>query len=148
MPPKSLKTRTPGSGGGGGGEGGGGGGGYGRSTGRKPMKTALVQDSGIISDPADTGSVAAAVAAAEDGAAGATAGAGAEAVGPRTMITGGSVSSIEVNNITQDCSQDELKYLNGLSFLEQRVCFIAKDHLKSSFDLERSSGFIAWKKNN
>lgn len=144
MPPKSLKTRTPGSGGGGGGEGGGGGGGYGRSTGRKPMKTALVQDSGIISDPADTGSVSAAVAAVEDGASGAT----AEAVGPRTMITGGSVSSIEVNNITQDCSQDELKYLNGLSFLEQKVCFIAKDHLKSSFDLERSSGFIAWKKNN
>jgi hypothetical protein len=41
-----------------------------------------------------------------------------------------------------------LKYLAGLSMLEQKVCFIAQDHLESSFDLGRSSGFIAWKKSD
>ncbi len=39
-------------------------------------------------------------------------------------------------------------YLSSLSELEQRVCDIAKDHLKSSFDLSRSSGFVAWKAKN
>jgi hypothetical protein len=38
-------------------------------------------------------------------------------------------------------------YIDSLSELEKRVCNIAKDHLKSSFDLSRSSGFIAWKNN-
>jgi hypothetical protein len=32
-----------------------------------------------------------------------------------------------------------------LSPLEQRVCAIAESHLESSFDLSRSSGYIAWK---
>lgn len=41
----------------------------------------------------------------------------------------------------------EHQYYDSLSELEQRVCEIARDHLKSSFDLGRSSGFIAWKKN-
>ena len=41
----------------------------------------------------------------------------------------------------------ERQYYDSLSELEQRVCEIARDHLKSSFDLARSSGFIAWKKN-
>ena len=35
-------------------------------------------------------------------------------------------------------------YLSTLSELERRVCEIARDHLKSSFDLSRSSGFVAW----
>jgi hypothetical protein len=35
-------------------------------------------------------------------------------------------------------------YLASLSPLEQRVCSIARDHLESSFDLSRSSGFVAW----
>ncbi len=37
------------------------------------------------------------------------------------------------------------EYFNSLSMLEQKVCDIAADHLKSSFDLSRSSGFLAWK---
>lgn len=41
----------------------------------------------------------------------------------------------------------ERQYYDSLSELEQRVCDIARDHLKSSFDLVRSSGFLAWKKN-
>jgi hypothetical protein len=35
-------------------------------------------------------------------------------------------------------------YLSTLSDLEQRVCAIAKDHLKTSFDITRSTGFVAW----
>ena len=40
------------------------------------------------------------------------------------------------------------EYIDSLSELEQKVCEIARDHLKSSFDLVRSSGIIEWKKNN
>lgn len=40
------------------------------------------------------------------------------------------------------------EYVDSLSELEQKVCEIARDHLKSSFDLVRSSGFLAWKKSH
>jgi hypothetical protein len=65
-----------------------------------------------------------------------------------------SVASVAVceenilDKISRDRSSEGLKYLAGLSILEQKVCFIAQDHLESSFDLERSSGFIAWKKSD
>jgi methylase of polypeptide subunit release factors len=36
-------------------------------------------------------------------------------------------------------------YLESLSPLERSVCQIAESHLQSSFDISRSSGFIAWK---
>ena len=51
------------------------------------------------------------------------------------------VSFVETNGATEQLST----YLASLSELEQRVCSIAKDHLESSFDLSRSSGYIAWK---
>ena len=50
------------------------------------------------------------------------------------------VSFVETNGATAQLST----YLASLSELEQRVCSIARDHLESSFDLSRSSGFIAW----
>jgi hypothetical protein len=40
----------------------------------------------------------------------------------------------------------ETEYLNSLSPIERIVCIIAKEHLQSSFDLDRSNGFISWKK--
>jgi hypothetical protein len=40
------------------------------------------------------------------------------------------------------------QFLSSLSQLEQRVCAIAESHLESSFDLSRSSGYIAWKAKN
>ena len=40
------------------------------------------------------------------------------------------------------------QFISSLSPLEQRVCAIAESHLESSFDLSRSSGFIAWKAKN
>jgi len=39
----------------------------------------------------------------------------------------------------------ETLYLESLSPLERSVYVIAESHLQSSFDLSRSSGFIAWK---
>jgi hypothetical protein len=48
------------------------------------------------------------------------------------------------SSLTPSCSQ----FLSSLSPLEQRVCAIAESHLESSFDLSRSSGFIAWKAKN
>jgi hypothetical protein len=64
------------------------------------------------------------------------------------LAAGGAAKDEEATvaaKISQDCSPEELKYLTGLSALEQKVCYIAKDHLESSYDLMRSSGFIAWK---
>jgi hypothetical protein len=61
------------------------------------------------------------------------------------------VSFVETNGATEQLSNEQLsneqlsKYLASLSELEQRVCSIARDHLQSSFDLSRSSGYIAWK---
>ena len=38
-------------------------------------------------------------------------------------------------------------YINQLSAQEKQVLDIARDHLKDSFDIERSIGFTEWKKN-
>ena len=35
-------------------------------------------------------------------------------------------------------------FISQLTPLQQRAFAIAKDHLKTSFDLERSNGFIEW----
>ena len=53
-------------------------------------------------------------------------------------------SSSIPSSATPSCSQ----FLSSLSPLEQRVCAIAESHLESSFDLSRSSGYIAWKAKN
>ena len=58
----------------------------------------------------------------------------------------GVTSAIWFSQISASCSPSELKYLTGLTPLEQRVCFIAQQHLQSSYDLSRSSGYVAWRK--
>jgi hypothetical protein len=69
--------------------------------------------------------------------------------GGATVAAAAAVSDTRIlDKISRDRSSQELKYLAGLSMLEQKVCFIAQDHLESSFDLGRSSGFIAWKKSD
>ena len=60
-------------------------------------------------------------------------------------VAAGTASVSVLDKISRNCSSEEKKYLAGLSILEQKVCFIAQDHLESSFDLGRSGGFIAWK---
>jgi len=52
-------------------------------------------------------------------------------------------SSAETDEAMEQLSMS--KYLASLSPLEQRVCSISRDHLESSFDLSRSTGYIAWK---
>ena len=103
-----------------------------KTTDRKPMKTALLET------PDESGAaVAVAVAVA----------ALAFVAGGATVAAAAAVSDTRIlDKISRDRSSQELKYLAGLSMLEQKVCFIAQDHLESSFDLVRSSGFIAWKK--
>ena len=104
-----------------------------KTTERKPMKTALLQS------PDDSGGGAVAFVA------GATA--TASFVAGATATAAPAVSDTRIlDKISRDRCSEELKYLAGLSILEQKVCLIAQEHLESSFDLERSSGFIAWKK--
>ena len=55
-----------------------------------------------------------------------------------------SSSSSHAESITT-YSAEEDAYLLSLSTIERKVCFIAQQHLESSFDMSRSSGFIAWK---
>lgn len=55
-----------------------------------------------------------------------------------------SSSSSHAETITT-YSAEEDAYLLSLSTIERKVCFIAQQHLESSFDMSRSSGFIAWK---
>ena len=60
------------------------------------------------------------------------------------------VSFAETNGATKQPSIGATKqptniYLDSLSPLERRVCEIAESHLQSSFDLVRSTGYLAWK---
>jgi hypothetical protein len=93
--------------------------------GRRPMKTTLLsQDELVVAAGSDV--------KCSESAAG---------------VAASSVAASEsvLDKISRNCSSEEKKYLGGLSILEQKVCFIAQDHLESSFDLGRSGGFIAWK---
>lgn len=51
---------------------------------------------------------------------------------------------------TQKTPVDSLleKYIKSLSDKEYQGYMIAKSHLGSSFDLEKSTGFREWKQNN
>ena len=117
MPPKSSKT-----------------------TDRRPMKTALLQT------PDDSVGGAAVAVAAVAVAAPVAFVAGATFVAVAATATDSVSDTRILEKISRDRCSEELKYLAGLSILEQKVCLIAQDHLESSFDLVRSSGFIAWKK--
>ena len=105
-----------------------------KTTDRKPMKTALLQ----TPDDSVGGAAVAVAAPVASFVAGATATPG---------VVAPAVSDTRIlDKISRDRCSEELKYLAGLSILEQKVCLIAQEHLESSFDLVRSSGFIAWKK--
>ena len=69
-----------------------------------------------------------------------------EAIKTPVVVAVAVATEVLLDKISRDCSSEQLKYLESLSLLEQKVCFIAMDHLESSFDLERSSGFVSWKK--
>ena len=47
-----------------------------------------------------------------------------------------------------DISLEEQNYLNQLTDIQKIAYSIAKEHLESSFDLEKSIGFKLWVENN
>ena len=47
-----------------------------------------------------------------------------------------------------DVSVEEQNYLNQLTDIQKIAYSIAKEHLESSFDLEKSIGFKLWVENN
>jgi hypothetical protein len=95
--------------------------------GRRPMKTTLLSQDELV---------AAAVSNAK---------CSEPASASASAVAAVASSESVLDKISRNCSSEEKKYLAGLSILEQKVCFIAQDHLESSFDLGRSGGFIAWK---
>jgi hypothetical protein len=60
------------------------------------------------------------------------------------------IIKMEGNMDTQKPPADSLleKYIKSLSDKEYQGYMIAKSHLGSSFDLEKSTGFREWKQNN
>jgi len=51
------------------------------------------------------------------------------------------------NNQTKIATNKQIeKYIESLSPIEKQTIEIAKDHLKTSFNMEKSIGFLAWKK--
>ncbi len=59
----------------------------------------------------------------------------------------GAVSSGCISTTDKAPTQPSI-YVSSLSALEQHVCRIAESHLESSFDLSRSTGYLAWKAKN
>ena len=59
-----------------------------------------------------------------------------------------STTAVVVAVASASATASQSRFLSSLSPLEQRVCAIAESHLESSFDLSRSSGYIAWKAKN
>jgi hypothetical protein len=62
-------------------------------------------------------------------------------------VTTAAVAAVAAAVAVPENSSQSL-FLSSLSPLEQRVCAIAESHLESSFDISRSSGYIAWKAKN
>jgi hypothetical protein len=53
------------------------------------------------------------------------------------------VESLPVEILSEECQE----FLNSLDDKHLKSYFIAKSHLGSSFDLEKSNSFLKWKKN-
>ncbi len=47
-------------------------------------------------------------------------------------------------NYDENTKQNIIEYLNQLNPIEKKAYAIAKDHLKSSFNLVKSNGFTDW----
>jgi len=54
-----------------------------------------------------------------------------------------SVDSLSAEILSEECQE----FLNSLDEKHLKSYFIAKSHLGSSFDLEKSNSFLHWKKN-
>ena len=54
-----------------------------------------------------------------------------------------SVEILSADSLSKECQE----FLNSLDEKHLKSYFIAKSHLGSSFDLEKSNSFLHWKKN-
>lgn len=53
-----------------------------------------------------------------------------------------------IGNYPDETQLSIFEYLSQLETIQQRAYLIAKDHLGTSFDILRSTGYSEWKKNN
>jgi hypothetical protein len=68
---------------------------------------------------------------------------------PTLAASARSCFSVDVSFAETNGSSNQTNpYIDSLSALEQHVCRIAESHLESSFDLSRSTGYLAWKAKN
>ena len=54
------------------------------------------------------------------------------------------ISSLSVQDLLQYQNTDIINYLEQLSPLQRKAYEIAKEHLKTSFDITRSNGYNEW----
>jgi hypothetical protein len=52
----------------------------------------------------------------------------------------------EANPVAVEANPLAYEYINQLTVLERLAYDIAMEHLETSFDLEKSIGFVIWKK--
>lgn len=57
------------------------------------------------------------------------------------------IHTMENKDNKENKDQQQEKYIQSLSEREYKAYLIAKSHLGSSFDLEKSIGYMEWKKN-
>jgi hypothetical protein len=55
-------------------------------------------------------------------------------------------NNTNINSCNENIEELMLQYLETLSEKEKKAYYIAKSHLGSSFQLEKSNTFIQWKK--
>lgn len=53
----------------------------------------------------------------------------------------------EKNKMERNKLSEENEYLNSLTKQEKKTLEIARSHLESSFNMDKSIGFIQWKEN-
>ena len=53
-----------------------------------------------------------------------------------------------IGTYPEETQQSIFEYLSQLETIQQRAYLIAKDHLGTSFDFLRSTGYSEWKKSN
>jgi hypothetical protein len=71
-----------------------------------------------------------------------------DSVGIGRGTSAGADASDTASAVSGAVCGDVMTYISSLSSLEQHVCRIAESHLESSFDILRSTGYIAWKAKN
>ena len=69
-------------------------------------------------------------------------------IGRGSSASAGAGASAGASDTASAVSGAVMTYISSLSPLEQHVCRIAESHLESSFDILRSTGYIAWKAKN